>query len=311
MRAEPSQRRPSKRASVRAELVRLGLRWFVKRRDHSAKTPAQARQWGAAVERLIPHPPAGTRTTAVSAGGVPAFRIVTPESRNDRHLLFLHGGAFVLGSSEFYRHVTWRFARAARAALLTVDYRLAPEHRFPAALEDAANAYRWMLAEGIDARRIALIGDSAGGNLVFALLLKARDEALPLPGAAVGLSPWLDLALESPSFKINAEADPLLNTAEFPRLVRYYLDGADPHVPYASPVYGDFSGLPPTLIQVGSDEILRDDAVRAAEKIRASGGEVELEIWPRMPHVWHLFATILPEARAAIEHIGDFLQRRL
>jgi acetyl esterase/lipase len=299
------------RVSLQAELLRVALRHLVKNRDRSSTLPAEARQWGGSVQRWVPRPPADTRTTAVRAGGVPGFRIVTPESRSDRHILFLHGGAFVLGSSKFYRHVTWRIASAARASLLTIDYRLAPEHRFPAALDDAIAAYRWLLADRIDARRIALVGDSAGGNLAFALLLKARDEGLPLPAAAVGLSPWLDLALESPSFKINAEADPLLHVAEFPRLVRYYLESADPRTPYASPVYGDLSGLPPTLIQVGSDEILRDDSVRAAEKIRASGGECALEIWPRMPHDWHLFAPVLPEARAAIARIGDFLQRRL
>ena len=299
------------RVSLQAELLRVALRHLVKNRDRSSTLPAEARQWGGSVQRWVPHPPADTRTTAFDAGGVPGFRIVTRESRRDRHILFFHGGAFVLGSSKFYRHLTWRIASAARASLLTIDYRLAPEHRFPAALEDAISAYRWLLADGIDARRIAVVGDSAGGNLVFALLLKARDEGLPLPAAAAAVSPWLDLALESPSFKINAESDPLLNVSEFPRLVRYYLDSADPRSPYASPVYGDLSGLPPTLIQVGSDEILRDDAVRAAEKIRSSGGECALEIWPRMPHDWHLFAPVLPEARAAIARIGDFLQRRL
>ena len=155
------------------------------------------------------------------------------------------------------------------------------------------------------------MGDSAGGNLAFAMLLKLRDEGLPLPAAAVGLSPWLDLALASPSLELHAEADPMLNAGEAPKLVEYYLAGADPRTPYASPLYGDPAGLPPTLLQVGSDEILRDDAVRMAEKLRAAGCHVELEIWPRMPHVWHLFAPMMPEARQAIEHIGTFLQTRL
>ena len=192
-----------------------------------------------------------------------------------------------------------------------MDYRLAPEHPFPAALEDAVAAYRWLLADGADSRRIAVMGDSAGGNLAFAMLLKARDEGLPLPAAAVGLSPWLDLALASPSFRLNAEADPILNADEAPKFVEYYLAGADPRMPYASPLYGDPAGLPPTLLQVGSDEILRDDSVRMAEKLRAAGCHVELEVWPRMPHVWHLFAPVLPEARRAIERIGTFLDSRL
>jgi epsilon-lactone hydrolase len=297
--------------SLRAEVVRLGVRWFIKRGDRPGATVAQRRQWRTAAERLIPNPPAGTQTTALNAGGVPAVLVVTRASRRDRHILYLHGGGFVTGSSSLYRHLTWRLATAGRARLLSVDYRLAPEHPFPAALEDAVAAYRWLLADGADSRRIAVMGDSAGGNLAFALLLKARDEGLPLPAAAVGLSPWLDLALESPSFRLNAEADPMLNADEAQSLVEYYLAGADPRMPYASPVYGDPAGLPASLLQVGSDEIVRDDSVRMAEKLRAAGCHVELEVWPRMPHVWHLFAPVLPEARQAIEHIGTFLQNRL
>ena len=264
--------------SLRAELVRLGARWFIKRRDRPGATVAQRRQWRTAAERLIPNPPAGTQTIAVDAGGAPAILVVTRASRRDRHILYLHGGGFVTGSSSLYRHLTWRLATAGRARLLSVDYRLAPEHPFPAALEDAVAAYRWLLADGADSRRIAVMGDSAGGNLAFAMLLKARDEGLPLPAAAVGLSPWLDLALASPSFRLNAEADPILNADEAPSLVEYYLAGADPRMPYASPLYGDPAGLPPTLLQVGSDEILRDDSVRMAEKLRAAGCHVELEV---------------------------------
>jgi len=297
--------------SLRAELVRLGLRWFIKRRDRSDATTAQMRQWRMAAERLIPNPPAGTETIVLDAGGVPAALVVTRASRRDRHILYLHGGGFVTGSSSLYRHLTWRLAAAARARLLSVDYRLAPEHPFPAALEDAVAAYRWLLADGADSERVAVMGDSAGGNLAFAMLLKLRDEGLPLPAAAVGLSPWLDLALTGPSLELNAEADSMLNADKAPKLVEYYLAGADPRTPYASPLYGDPAGLPPTLLQVGSDEILRDDAVRMAEKLRAAGCHVELEIWPRMPHVWHLFAPMMPEARQAIERIGTFLQSRL
>src|SRR5947209_3376185 len=297
--------------SLRAELVRLGVRWFIKHRDRGDARAGDMRQWRIGVERFVPHPPAGTETVSVDAGGVPAVRVSTRASQRDRHLLFLHGGGFVTGSSSLYRHLTWRFADAVRGTVLSVDYRLAPEHPFPAALDDAVAAYRWLLADGADHRHVAVMGDSAGGNLAFGMLLKARDEGLPLPAAAVGLSPWLDLTLESPSLKRNADADPMLNASEAPKLVDFYLDGADPRSPYASPLYGDPTGLPPTLIQVGSDEILHDEAVRMAEKLRAAGCDVELEVWPRMPHVWHLFASIMPEARQAIARIGTFLQARL
>src|SRR5215472_15738897 len=151
------------------------------------------------------------------------------------------------------------------------------------------------------------MGDSAGGGLALSLLLKLRDEGLPLPATAAALSPWTDLALSGPSFEANARSDPLISTEQARRFVRCYLAGADPRTPYASPLYGDPAGLPPTIIQVGSDEILRDDAARMADRMRAAGCRVELEIWPRMPHVWHLFALVMPEARHAIERIGAFV----
>jgi acetyl esterase/lipase len=192
-----------------------------------------------------------------------------------------------------------------------IDYRLAPEHPFPAALEDAVSYYCWLLAEGADPRQIAVIGDSAGGGLALALLLKLRDSGLPLPAAAVVLSPWTDLALTGASLTLNAKFDALVHAEDVPKFAADYLAGADPRHPYASPLYGDPTGLPPTLIQVGSEEVLRDDAVRMAEIMQRAHCQAELQIWPRMPHVWHLFAPILPEAREAIVEIGKFVQRTL
>jgi acetyl esterase/lipase len=219
-------------------------------------------------------------------------------------------GAYIIGSPSLYRHLTWRVAAAARARVLAVDYRLAPEHPFPAALDDASTAYNWLLDDGADPARIVVMGDSAGGGLVFSLMLKLRDEGCRLPGAAVALSPWTDLALTGASLKPNGGADPTLRTDHAPLFVNDYLAGADPRTPYASPLYGDPAGLPPTLIQVGSDEVLRDDAVRMAERMRTAGCEVELEIWPRMPHVWHAFVPFVPEARQAIGRIGAFVRQR-
>ena len=145
---------------------------------------------------------------------------------------------------------------------------------------------------------MAVMGESSGGGLMLAMLLRLRDEGAPLPAAAVALSPWTDLALTGNSCKLNAKADPMIRSEEAPRLASQYLAGADPRTPYASPVYGDPAGLPPTLIHVGSDEVLLDDSVRMAERMRAAGCEIELEIWPRMPHAWHLWARIMPEAQA-------------
>jgi epsilon-lactone hydrolase len=293
--------------SLRSEVVRLGVRWFMKRPRRP--TVDAARRRIIAAERWIPSPPAGTEVSPVKAGVVRGEFVTTPTSLPDRHVLFLHGGGYVTGSPPLYRNFTWRIAAAARARVLAIDYRLAPEHPFPAALDDAMAAYRWLLAGVASPRRIAVLGDSAGGGLALALLLRLRDGGLELPAAAVALSPWTDLALSGTSFSLNARSDPMLNAAEARLFADCYLAGADPRNPYASPLYGDTVGLPPTLIHVGSDEILYDDAVRMAENLRVAGCHVEIEVWRRMPHVWHLFAPALPEAGRAIVRIGAFTDR--
>jgi monoterpene epsilon-lactone hydrolase len=295
--------------SLRAELVRFALRRWMKHGGHFGRTVPQTRRHMVSAERFVPPPPRGFETVAVDAGGVPATSRVAPGYRRlDRHILFLHGGGFAGGSPRLYRNLTWRLAAAAGAALLCPDYRLAPEHPFPAALDDARASYGFLLAEGLDPRRIVLIGDSAGGGLVFSLMLRLRDEGVPLPGAAVALSPWTDLAMTGDSLRRNAAADPMIDPDRVLPLAAYYLAGTDPRTPYASPLYGDLAGLPPSLIQVGSDEVLRDDSVRLATRLRAAGVRVVLEIWPRMPHVWHAFAPLVPESRRAIARIGAFVR---
>src|SRR5262245_3453306 len=296
--------------SLRAELLRLGLRWSKRRAPLEPDIPA-LRARLERVKYIVPNPPRGTRARRVDAGGVKAVEVSTPNSRSDRMILYLHGGAYSYGAPSHYRDLIWRIADAAGARVLCIDYRLAPEHPFPAAVDDAVAAYRWLLAVGAAPRRLAIMGDSAGGGLVFCTLLRLRDEGVALPAAAVALSPWTDLALTGPSLKSNAAADPFLKAEQAPSLARYYLAGVDPRHPYASPLYGDPIGLPPTLIQVGSDEILRDDAVRMADKLRAAGCRVELEVWPRMPHVWQMFARIIPESRRAVERIGSFIRAEM
>jgi acetyl esterase/lipase len=295
-------------ASLRAEIARLSLRYLVKKTSHH-QTIEQARAEFRRIEALIPYPPRGTQTQRVYAHSAYGDLITTLASQQDRYVLYLHGGAYRLGTPATYRHFTWRIATAARVRLLALDYRLAPEHPFPAALDDAVSAYQWLLANGANARKLAVIGDSAGGGLTLALLLKLRDRGMPLPAAAVTLSPWTDLALTGPSIRLNTDADPMLNADDLPQFASDYLAGANPKDPYASPLYGDPSGLPPTLFHVGSDEILRDDAVRMAEKMVGAKCEVDLEVWPRMPHVWHLLAPVVPEAMAAIRKIGAFIER--
>ncbi len=296
--------------SLRAEALRFALRLLKDRRRHRHLPIETVRRRLKLLEPLVPGPPAGTLTEAIDADGVRAVRIVAPQSRDDVCILHFHGGGYVVGTAPLYRDFTWRIGVAACAWVLYFDYRLAPEHPFPAALDDAVKVYRW-LAGRIDPRRIAVMGDSAGGGLALGTLFRLRDEGIALPGAAVAISPWTDLALTGESLTSNAAADPMMDATALPSIADCYLSGADARNPYASPLYGDASGLPPTLIQVGSDEILRDDGLRMAARLKAAGCKVEIEIWPRMPHAWHLYARILPEGRKAIENVGRFVQNML
>lgn len=297
--------------SLRAEVVRLGLRFGVKRLSGPRTTVEAMRRRLALLGWLVPLPPRGTSVKRLDLDGVKAVSVATAESRSDRHVLYLHGGGHVAAKPALYRDFTWRIATATRAVVVIVDHRLAPEHPYPASLDDAVNAYRGLIAEGADPQRLAVMGESSGGGLMLGMLLRLRDEGAPLPAAAVALSPWTDLALTGHSLKLNAKADPMIRSEEAPRLACQYLAGTDPRTPYASPLYGDPAGLPPTLFQVGSDEALLDDSVRMAERMRAAGCEVELEIWPRMPHAWHVWARMMPEAHAAIERIGAFVRGRM
>jgi len=302
--------RRRKGISVRARLARLAFRVLMKRSERDLTIP-EIRKRFQKMERLVPSPRRGTRTEHIDAGGIAGDLVITRASRADRHLLYLHGGAYMFGSPRLYRHFTWRMADAARAHVLIIDYRLAPEHPFPAALDDAVTAWRWLLDNGGSPSSMTIAGDSAGGGLALATMMKLRGEGLPLPVAAAVMSPWTDLALTGPSLHINADADPMLVAADVPRFAAGYLGGADARNPYASPLYGDPHGLPPTLIQAGGDEILRDDAVRMAEKMRSVGCDVELQVWPRMPHTWQLLAPVLPEAREAIDEVARFFAQHL
>ncbi len=297
--------------SVSAHILRLALRYFVKRRLSPIPRIVELRRQMEITLYFVPAPPRGTQTVSVDAGGVKALRVSTPQSAENRRVLYLHGGGYVMGSPDHYADFLWRIARVTSARVVCPYYRLAPEHPFPAALDDAIRVYSWLLAQGTRPRELVIMGDSAGGGLALATLLRLRDEGLPLPAATVALSPWTDLALTGASMTESAERDVSLRPERPATFARHYLAGADPLQPYASPLYGDVRGLPPILIQVGSDEILRDDSVRMAEKLRAAGTPVELQIGHRMHHVWQLYARVLPEGRAAIARIGTFAERRL
>jgi acetyl esterase/lipase len=224
-----------------------------------------------------------------------------------RTILYLHGGGYVIGSCNTIRPLAAQLATAASARVLTVDYRLAPEHPFPAAVEDAVVAYRWLLDEGYDPGSLAIGGDSAGGGLTVATLVAARDIGLPLPAAAVCISPWVDLTLSAPSIDANAKNDPQVQRSGLARMAGWYLAGQDPTMPLASPLFADLSGLPPMLIHAGSVEALVDDARGLAQAASGAGVDVTLECWEDMIHVWHAFAPGLPEGTAGIKRVGAWL----
>ncbi len=249
------------------------------------------------------------RCETVNAGGVPAEFVSTPESDEGRVMYYLHGGGYVLGSIMTHREMASRLARAAKARILLVDYRLAPEHPFPAAVEDSVAGYKWLLSSGVKPGRVAIAGESAGGGLTAATLVALKDAGEPLPGAAICVSPWVDMEAIGESMVTRADADPFVQKDMLLEMARTYLGDTDPRTPLASPIYADLTGLPPMLIQVGTAEVLYDDAKRLAERAEAAGVEVVFEPWEEMIHMWHSFAHILPEGQQAIDRIGEFVRK--
>ena len=248
-------------------------------------------------------------TERVGAGSAPAEWIVAPEAEDGRILLYLHGGGFIMGSMRTHRIMLAHISGAAKARVLGLDYRLAPEFIFPAQVDESVTAYRWLLSNGANPKKIVIGGDSAGGGLMMATLVALRYLGEPMPAEGVGISPWVDLESKGKSFITNAQVDPLLQRDMLLQMANVYLGGKDPRAPLASPIHADLTGLPPLLLQVGSIETLLDDSKEWARQAKAAGVEVELDVWDGMPHVWHLFAPILPEARQAIQRIGEFIKQ--
>ena len=279
------------------------------------ETPIDAmrRQWDAFVSGGRPPAPGqDVRTQDVRAAEVPCRWLTAGAGGDDSVVLYLHGGGYQIGSLVSHHNIMARLAKAGGCRVLGVDYRLAPEHRFPAALDDAVAAYRWLLDGGLAPENIAVCGDSAGGGMAVALLTLLRDRGLPLPAAAVAMSPWADMAVRGDSYERNAAADPVTRRATMELMARTYLgrhgDAADP---LASPVHADLAGLPPLLIQVGEREVLLDDAVTLADAVRKAGGAVTLNVWPGMIHTFQLFTGRLDEADAAIDEAARFIRARV
>jgi acetyl esterase/lipase len=248
----------------------------------------------------------------VSAGGVDGEWISPANAPPDRAVLYFHGGGFRIGSVASHRNLIAQIADTSGCRVLAINYRLAPEHRFPAALDDALAAYGWMLDGRFRPENIALAGDSAGGNLVLAAMLALRERGLPLPVAGTLMSPWTDLVASGASYVSRAEVDPIHQRSMILALAKNYLgERGDPCDPLVSPVYADLKGLPPLLIQVGNRETVLDDSTMFADKARDAGVDVELQVWDGMIHVFQMFGAQLPEAHQAIAAIAKFLNQHL
>jgi acetyl esterase/lipase len=295
--------------SLRAYLVQRIMKDYRDAAHPQVSLEERRRRFDEAARRGV-RPPRGTVVRPIEAGGVPAEWIEPFESDPGRYILYLHGGGYTIGSLDTHRGLVARIARAAGAHLLQVDYRLAPEHPFPAGLEDALSAYHWMLSQGIAPGQLAIGGDSAGGGLTVATALRLRDAGDPLPAALFLLSPWTDLTFSGPSARQREDRDPVLSLSSGWSVQEY--TGAFPaDAPLISPVFADLRGLPPMLIQVGTEEILFDDSTRLAENARKAGIDATIEIWEGMWHVFQAAAPYLHEAQQAIDAIGTYLRNHV
>lgn len=294
--------------SVRASLISFFLRRTLKKRMAEFDDPADVRQAPSLPGSGVPK---DVRIRPVDAGGVCAEWITPEGAAADAALLYLHGGGYVFGGLDSHRDIASRLAMASGVRALLIDYRLAPEHRFPAPVEDATAVYRWLLDSGQAPDRLIVAGDSAGGGLSVALMLNLRALGLPLPKAAVLMSPWTDLANTGESVSRYSAADAMISPQAVKKFADLYLDGQNPEDPLASPHYADLSGLPPVQVLVGSEEVLLSDSERLVEKINAAGGMAEIAVWPKMPHVFPILAGVIPEGRQAIEDMSRFIQGKL
>lgn len=247
----------------------------------------------------------------VDAGGVTALLLTPAGASTDRVIQYTHGGGYVFCSANSHRRLAGHIARAVGCRALVLDYGLAPEHPHPGPVDDALKAYRWLLAQGIRPEHIATSGDSAGGGLAVATLLKIRDEGLPQPAASVPISPWADMEGAGESMQTRAAVDMCVQKPAIQQLAGLFLAGQSTRDPYASPVYADLRGIAPMYIQVGDEETLLDDSVRLAHRALDAGVEVKLEIYPQMQHIFQICAGYLPEADLAIRRMADWLKPRL
>jgi phosphinothricin tripeptide acetyl hydrolase len=257
-------------------------------------------------------PPVGMTVRSDRLGGRDAEWLEAADGAPDAVVLYLHGGGYCIGSLATHRPLAGRMAQACGCQVVTLDYRLAPEHPFPAAVEDACAAYGQILANGTAPDRMAVAGDSAGGGLAIALLLALRSAGTPLPAALVCLSPWTDLTQSAPAYDDRADLDPMVTRAGLDEMAAAYLGDTDPRTELASPLFGDLDGLPPARIEVGENEVLFDDATGMADRLRSAGVDVSLVVWPDLIHVFQAFpGELIPEADSSIDGVGAFVRGHL
>lgn len=299
-----------RRISRRARTYRAIVSWYLKRIDARTldidKTRKRLDFFGG-----LGRTPRRVGYRRDTLAGLPAGWIVPQRATDDAVLLYWHGGAYLVGSIRSHRPLVSHIANAAGVQAVIPEYRLAPEHRYPAALEDAVRAYRQLLDNGIEPDRIVVGGDSAGGGLTVAMLLELRNAGIPLPQACILLSPWLDLTGSGESMHTHASRDPLFEPHDMPGVVSRYCDDNERRLPTVSPIFANVAGLPPTLIQVGEDEILLSDSQRYAGKLRDAGIDVKLDVWPGMWHVWQMFVRAMPESRLANIRLGHYVRDSL
>jgi acetyl esterase/lipase len=294
--------------SLRARAINRFLRLTTKRIWRPGLDLQQVRQHTAKMDARLGRGAPPVAMEQVNIAGVPATWFGAPELERKGTLLYLHGGAWCLHLPWIYRRLMTTLSEQTGLRVLLVDYRLAPEHPFPAGIDDCFAVYRWLAEHGYMGHPFALAGDSAGGNLSLVTLMRARDALLPLPDCAVLLSPATDLTVSGPSQRYNAEADPMFSPAAIDLLPDVYCPGQDRRNPLLSPLFGNWNGLPPLLFHAGSTEMLLDDSVRAHDRAVQAGVEAEIEVWVGLPHVFHVF-RLIPESRSGVRAVAEFIDR--
>ncbi len=300
----------SPRSSLQARIVRAVTSVWFSLIDAERANVQSARFRINALGKLVPTA-SGVSVESVEIAGLDAEWLVPASAPGDRLILYLHGGAYVLGSCDSHRHMVSHIARSAGVRALVPEYSLAPENPFPAAVEDVVEVYRALLADGYQARKIVFAGDSAGGGLAVASLLACRDAGLPMPAGAFLLSPWLDLSASGETMRSRDGRDPWFRPGDVAVIACHYCRKDQVTDPLVSPVFADVHDFPPTFIQVGDDEILLSDATRLAKNLESCGCRVELEVFPGMWHVFQAFLLVMPEAREAIARLAGGMRRVL